>query len=258
MNRRRLLGTVATVAAVASTAGCLGAGRSKPEETNLDVTDVTIRPELVAMDSPDSIGTFGDRDEQFLLATVEGGEEPTPGYDEIEFDADETYAPLSETPGESRQPWNRDAKYDGDAGWVAFRLPKPLDATDAALTWPGGEHALDDGQAEMLARQPADFEIDSFEAPDSATGGEEVTATLVVENVGSVAGTFVGAVNRVGPLIAYAPVEAITLDVPAGETATWEYTYELDGSDDAAGRELRLNVNWRGGSQWVTVDVDQP
>lgn len=254
MNRRRLL---ATTAALASTAGCLGIGNSKPEATNLDVTDVTVTPELVAMNSPDSIGTYGDRDEQFMFATVEGGETPTPEYDEIEFEADETYAPMDAPPGENPFLRGWDAQYEGtDAGWVGFRLPKPLDATDAAITWPGGEHALDDGQAEVLAREPVDFEIDSFEAPDSAAGGEGVTTTLTVENVGSVAGTFVGAVNRVGPLIAYTPVEAITLDVPAGETATWEYTYKLDDSDDVAGRELQLNVNWRGGSQWITVDVE--
>ncbi len=270
MNRRRLLAALA----VPSVAGCLGGGSPDPgtttdddatttdttttdatsttAESDASVSDVAVLPELAVMDSPDSISTTGDRDEQFFVATVADGGSLDVGAFELDLNG-ETYPATTEI-GYGSRIWGRGLAYRADdgEGWLAFRLPKPLSADAATLTWPGGQHALREDALERLALPPTTFEVREFTAPDSASPGDTVTATLTVANVGDADGTFVGALDRVGPMVAHAPAAAISLDVATGATATWEFVHDLDVSGDGG---MELQLDWRGGSLDRTTDV---
>lgn len=275
MNRRRLLAALAA----APVAGCLG--RSDPDDgatptttgttarttstttrttttrvPDASVDGVTVTPELVAMNSPDSIATTGDRDEQFVVAAVSAAESPRPDRDAFALDVDgETRAPTTDV-GYGTRLWERGLPYGEERdGWLAFRLPKPLDADDVTLSWPAGEHALDADALARLNRPPTTFEVREFAVPDAAAPGDTVTATLTVANVGDADGTFVGALDRVGPMVAHAPAAAISLDAAAGATATWEYTHTLDHVGDADDVRMKLLLDWRDGSLSRTTKV---
>jgi len=282
MNRRRYLGSAASALGLA-VAGCLERGgaaasgatgtddgttsdETTPEGTTfagVEVSDVTVTPELVAMNSPDSIGTYGDRDEQYVVATVSADVSNAPEYGAFELDVDGTaHAADGDVGGMSGRLWEFEAAYGVDAaaeGWVAFTVPKPLDTESAAISWPGGDHALDPSAVDRLSRPPTALEIREFAAPESVEVGEEASLSVTVENVGDVGGTFVGALNRVGPWVAYAPQAALSLDVPAGETATWEYGHtpnerHVDHDDEAL--SMRFHLDWRGERKTREVEIE--
>jgi hypothetical protein len=280
MRRRRLLGAVA--AGFGASAGCLdrvrrGVDPSTDETTTADATEdrpsyaaltverATATPEYVASNSPDSVGTYGDRGEQYVIASVAAEGTPAPPPSEFALAAGgETFAPDGDVGGMGERLWNYDGAYGREgaaAGWIAFEVPKPLDAEDAAITWPGGEYALDDRAVERLSQPPTDFEVKGFDAPETMELDETVTATLTVENVGDADGRFVAAVNRTGPRIAYTPEATLSLDVPAGETATWEYESGpgdryADPADGAEGQTMIVRLQWRDGSLSREIEVE--
>jgi hypothetical protein len=289
MNRRRYLGSAANVLGIAA-AGCLERGGPADDSTRrgdepttddnettaegttfsgVEIGDVTVTPELVAMNSPDSIGTFGGRDEQYVMATVSSRGSNIPEYGALELDAGGTaYAADEDAGGTNGYLWEFESPYrsrygdDGATrGWAVFPVPKPLDTETAAITWPGGERPLDSDAVDYLARPPTEFEIREFAAPDSVDVGEEATVSVTVENAGDVDGTFVGALNRVGPWVAYAPQAAISLDVPTGDTATWEYSHTPDErhvDHDDESLTMRFNLDWRGErvTREITVETE--
>lgn len=280
MRRRCLIGALA--AGLGAFGGCLDrAGRASDatatDETTTDgttddgaypgltVDSLGVTPEYVASNSPDSIGTYGDRGEQYVIAAVSAEGSPPPPLSEFALTAGgETFAPDDDVGGMGERLWDYDRPYGRDgvtAGWVAFEVPKPLDADRAAMTWTGGEYALDTAAVERLSRPPTDFEVREFDAPDSMALDEMVTATLTVENVGDANGTFVAAVNRTGPRIAYTPEATLSLAVPAGETATWEYESGpgdryADPADAADGQTMIVRVRWRDGSLSREIEVE--
>lgn len=269
--RRRFLGTVA--AGLSGGAGCLdrgvsGSGTSptpsgrpdesetEPERPDADVTvrDVTVRPEVVALKTPDSIGPYGGRGDQFLLARVAAAGEDPPMRDEFAFEVDgETFAPTTTVDGirirQLRVEGGRADPYESGAGWLVFQCPKPVDANGAALTWPGGEHVLAEGVTAGLGREPASFEVTAFDVPESVETGETVPIGLTVANVSDSDGTFVAGLNRAGGGVAHSPETALAVDVPAGESATWEYRYP-DGD------YLSFVLHWRGGRLIHEVAVE--
>jgi hypothetical protein len=264
--RRRTLRALGATAAIASAAGCLSGdspGEPSPNDRNgtddaedgtetggddVTVGSVGVRPELVTLNSPDSYGTYGSRSSQWVVVelAVETPDDHPPASFAVEAGG-ETFQAVTDV-GEGN---GFLAAFDGaygrrgnGEGWLAARLPKPLGAESATLTWDGGAYEFDGSVLERLRRRPATFEV-SFDAPASATVGETVTATVTAENAGDVDGTFVGALNRVGPLVAYAPEAAVVLEVGAGETERWTFSHDLDESLE--GREdpkMRLHLLW--------------
>jgi len=206
-------------------------------------------PELVALNSPDSFGVYGDRDEQFVVGRLNAGGGAAPAVEDIALAVDgETYSVETEI---GYGPWalfDYDGPYDpadGAQGWVLVSVPNPLDADDAALTWPGGEAAVPESERAKLSRPPTDFAVRSFDAPEAVDEGEGVEATLTVANTGDTDGVFVAAVNRSGPRVAYAPESAVQLSVPAGETRTWTYEHTVEWEDMETERPMRVHVRWR-------------
>ena len=85
--------------------------------------------------------------------------------------------------------------------------------------------------------------------------GLGVTAAVKAENTGDVDGTFVGALNRVGPDVAYAPEAAIVLGVPSGESASWEFEHDLKFRyENREDPRMRLYLLWN--DENVTREVD--
>ena len=211
------------------------------------VTEAFAAPELVAPNSPDSFGVDGRT-----------GSNAPPAVEDVALTASgDSFTATTDVGYGTYALFDRGGAYrpsDDPRGWVVFRLPKPLDATDATVSWPAGEYALDGDLVGSLSRPPTTFEVRAFEAPAAAEFGDTVTATVRVANTGDVDGTFVAAVNRVGPLIAYAPAAAVRLPVPAGETVAWRYEHTIDHTP-AEDRPMRIHLLWRDGdlSRQVTV-----
>lgn len=264
--RRRTLRALGASLAGAALAGCSsrgdpdGDGADDDRETDVTVRDAAVLPEVVAPDSPDSVRTYGGRDEQFVGVELEVGSPDDHPPESFAVSAAgeeyETFATIGDWGGpgfgDPYDPANR-----GEAtGWLAARLPKPLGADAARLVWDGGEYGLPETVLEDLNRPPADWTV-GFEAPESVAVGEELTLRLTVENVADVEGTFVAGLNRVGPRIAYAPETEVHLEVDAGETARWEYDYRVDPAvaemDDPF---VRFLLRWRDGSPAREVDVE--
>ncbi|SIR48104.1 hypothetical protein SAMN05421858_2429 [Haladaptatus litoreus] len=64
------------------------------DTASVTVDNVRATPTVVAPNSPDSIGTIGERDEQFVLATVASDGKPLPNQDEVTLEtAADTYTP---------------------------------------------------------------------------------------------------------------------------------------------------------------------
>lgn len=270
MRRRTLLG--AAGAGLGALAGCLdriagggvgtGNGTGTDEESAgirvLDALGVTATPEVITMDD-DSIDVTGERDEQFLIAPVGTDEDVAPAVAEFALETgSESYRPPEDLT-RTRSLWNYERPYDperSDTGWIAFALPNPLPVEEgsAAITWPGGEYALDDANVAELARPPADFEVREFAAPATVENPETVALSLTVGNASEAAGTFVAALNRVGPRVAYTPEATVRLDLDPGETAVWEHEYRVSTTGDDA--EVRFHLHWRGGDETREVAVE--
>lgn len=262
--RREVLGGLAATAGAAAVAGCQTiVGESEPDDepkVEIGVEDATVRPGVVALNSPDSYGVFGGRDEQFLVAEVDVDtpEAVEPSDLVVETDGSEFDTTVAVGRAEGRLAEFGDAygTTDDGTGWIAARLPKPLEAEEAALAWNGGEYALEESTLERLNRPPTDFDV-VLGAPKTASVGDEVTVTVSLVNTGDVDGTFVAALNRVGPRVAYAPETGVVLPVEAGEYLEWEYTYALDDPEVAEMDDpsVRFHLPWRDGKRSREIDV---
>ncbi|WP_436929987.1 hypothetical protein [Halosimplex halobium] len=216
-------------------------------------------PELAAPSSPDSFGVYGDRDEQYVVALLDGRGGTDPLAEDIELVAGgESYAARVDV---GRQWWalfdygEPYSPVDEPEGWVVFRVPNPLDADAATITWPGGERALTGEAVAALARPPASFAVQSFAAPETADPGETIRLSVTVENTASIDGTFVAALNRSAPL--YAPEATARLPVPAGGTATWDHEHTVSERGPSEPHTLRFGLYWRDGSMDRTVRVGE-
>ena len=277
--RRRTLRALGATALGASIAGC-SSGDDAPtddpgDEENDDsptdegddersdgvtVQSVAVRPEVVTLNTPDSYGVYGGRSSQYVVAEVAVASPDDHPLESFAVETGgETYDTTSVGPGQENAflaglGGAYRVRGNDSSGWLAFSLPKPLEAETATLTWEGASHEFGEAALERLRRPPASFDV-RFEAPDTVTPGETVTAAVTAENTGDVDGTFVGALNRVGPRIAYAPEAAIVLDVPGGESASWEFEHDLEFRyENREDPRMRLHLLWN--DENVTREVD--
>ncbi|WP_168216266.1 hypothetical protein [Halorussus halobius] len=284
MRRRRLLALSGSL--LAGSAGCLSA--SAPEApatrdattteatttaesattdastTTAEPADVSVsldalQPAMVTMTSPDSIGVRDD-DRQYLLVDVStsgDGEPPDPESFAVRFDGTD-YGPESVD-----EPWRfwrfedgGEAFYDPDSGegLLLFELPASAGSDDAApaLTWPGGEWRPDGTvRRRLLAPEPS-LSV-TVDAPESVEPHESPTVSVTVENAGDVPGRFVAGLNRTGPMVAYTPIERVSVAVAAGESETWEHADALSAGDDPDERvgdgesDMTYHLDWAGG-----------
>lgn len=88
----------------------------------------------------------------------------------------------------------------------------------------GGEETTGDDDNEEPTG-PASYEIASVDHPDEVRIGEEHTSTVRVENTGGEDGAFTGTLEaRFEGSEQWTEIEEVRVEVPGGETATWEST----------------------------------
>jgi len=267
MRRRDLLGTLAGLPA-AGLAGCLGSDSGGGGETttgtppggdttteptttlsttepptatptatpagSVSVAVDALQPGVVALNTADSIGVTGTGF-QYLFLAVEA-ESPAPEPSEFAFRLEDDHDPTG-SDDLPRRWWlirrTDETLYDADrrAGLVVFELPNAASDADPALTWPGGEWRPDGRLRERLVTfdPPMSVELDGSETLEP---GEEPTLSVTATNEGDVPGRFLAGLNRVGPSVAYTPVQRVSFPVGAGATETVTVT---DDSIDVGG-----------------------
>ncbi|SFG15239.1 hypothetical protein SAMN04488063_1587 [Halopelagius inordinatus] len=230
-------------------------------ETTVAFRRVEVTPAVVSPNSPDSIGTVGERDEQFLVVTL-SDDEPFPEKSEFALAAgDATYDPVADDEGGrfTNGIWDYGEYRNVPENVLVFSLPKPLDAESVELRWSDGSEPLGESALDALNRPPTEFDAE-LTAPDSVAGGEQATVTVTVENVGDAPGTFVGALNRQGPEIAYMPVESVSLELDAGETNEWTHRYRPETYYETDDPKATFSLAWREDrlSATIAVGTDSP
>jgi len=272
MHRRDAL--VGTAGVVAALAGCLSdEGSPGGDDSDTDGTDGraetaddpridgveldTLLPGVVETTSPDSVGVRGDADSQYLYLNVTVAEDadPIPG-DDFTFalgGRDHGRATYDHEFEHWRSGDGSGYSSDTGTGWLLFELPEaPDDPGACALQWPGGEWAAGESLRERLVAPIPDTSV-SVTVPETLAVGDQPTLSVTIANEGEYPVDVPLAVNRVGPRIAYAPLNAARITVPAGETTTWEWT---DGGVDFASEEdsATYHVHWHEDS--VSGDVE--
>jgi len=221
---------------------------------DVTVESLELQYGVVVPSTPDSIGVDRVGTPHVLAAVDVDGELP-PSEFAVEV-GDRSFEP-TEIERLYRTSWGGEGYYGGSGrGLLAFELAVGASG-DARLTWPGGERRLDAAAAARLDRGPPDFSA-SFDLPDTHEGTEAPTVEIEVKNEGDAPARFLGALNRTGPLVAYAPVARVSGLVEAGATATlsvddrWsgtpagegdgesDVTYHLHYGETATSADVRL------------------
>ncbi|MFC6988297.1 hypothetical protein ACFQJD_05430 [Haloplanus sp. GCM10025708] len=125
-----------------------------------------------------------------------------------------------------------------------YAVPTDPAPERAALVWrpnagPTVRWALDSAAVRALGAAP-EFSVESFTAPETATGSELET-TLTVRNAGERDGRFLAEVGDA----AMSDQPEFALDVPAGETATGRPTVSAHFDDD----EVTVVLRWENGTK---------
>lgn len=273
MHRRRLL---ALCGSFLAGAGCTSLGGDTAPETDtvtpipdediesatptdaptefgtVEIASVAVQPGVVGPDSPDSIGVFDDAG-QYLVVTVDA-EQPAPSTDSFAFRFDgDTQTPTEFVNGLYRNgSWS--VRYADGRGPLVFELAETGDASDARLSWPGGEWTPPQAVRERLEAPLPAFSA-TLDGPQTVTKGDEPRLTVTVTNEGERAGRFAFALNQSGPRIAYAPVASISGTLAAGGETIREFaaaspylasppreaTYLLDGPGTRSDTHLTIS-----------------
>lgn len=219
-------------------------------EPPLAVEDVRVQSSFLRMTTPDSADVSAPEETQFVFADVRVTESaaPAPPQDAFSLAVDDRRFEGTLVPGAARNRWDlywQGPTYDPDereTGWVAFEVPDPLDADDAALTYEFEgrtfSESLNDESIESFAEPSAEFELVGFDYPDSVERYESFDVSVGVENVGEGDGVFRAVLNQTHPTYAPYPVE---VTVPGGERREWAKTFSLrvpEGADIAAAFRL--------------------
>ena len=207
------------------------------------ITDSVVTPGVV-VPGTDSIDVQ-PADGQFLVLTavVEGSRTDRAAFS-LRFDGS-TYSPETFRNGLYRDgEWGR--QFTEAGGPLVFDLPETGAASDARLSWPGGEWTPPEAVRARLEAPLPSFDV-ALDAPERVTEPATTTLEITVTNTGDTAGRYVLALNRTGPRVAYAPAgrfdgelqpgktESITLDGKSpyvDDTEPREVTYHLRAPDD--------------------------
>lgn len=164
--------------------------------------------------------TIAASDEQFVrVDVVTPGEGPD--RDDFRLSVGDTTHSPADVSRFYPTAWGDRERYEAgrDRGVLAFRVDPPSSPRPVSLSWPGGEWRADEALAARIARgpQPTTAELD---VPAEHGGSEAPPVDVRITNEGEATGRFIGALNRSGPLVAYAPVEHLSVLLEPGETRT--------------------------------------
>lgn len=279
MQRRAVI--VSAAGTFATLAGCLDTRRSdlgsatpttEPTETadvpstatdtptpSADVTieSVHLQYGVVTPTSPDSIGVSNTDTPYLVLSVRVNGALSWEGFGLQMGEVSYTPSRLDRL---YRTSWGDDHWYElgRTQGLVLFEAPSNP-TTRLRVTWPGGEHPIDDDIVARLKTPTPQFSA-SLDVPSSHEHDTAPPVTIEVTNEEETVSRFLGALNRVGPRIAYAPVTRLSRLVPPGDTVaisvsdSWtgmpsadsigdgkpDVTYHLDFAGGEDSGEIRL------------------
>lgn len=244
--RRRYLGAVSL--GIAGLAGCLSesdgpggdgdatttdgttARPDSPDDEPVMVSNPVVRKRATHYSWPGSTGVLAPTDEQFVVASVAGPESADLPAFTLEA-GDEEFSPGVDVAHRNGTfAGRRDGSVlenDGTSGYLAFRVPSPLDVDDARIVRDdaAGPTPLADDELATLTRPAATFELDTLDLPDAVERPDPVDVSLSVTNVADVDGRFLAGLHW--------PTEGIADDdettvlertVAAGETTTFSLT----------------------------------
>lgn len=205
------------------------------ERSGVAVRDPIVRKAVTHYAWPASTQILAPEDEQFVVATVEGPEETAPPEFTLEA-GDREFSPGVDVPGRyGAQFAGREGgsvlKNDHARGYLAFRVPSPLDVDDARIVRDdgGSPTPLPDRELARLGRQAPEFELESLAVPDSVDRPEQVEVSLTVRNVADVPGRFLAGLHW--PTAAIADDDETTVlrrSVGAGETTSFSLTLRTE------------------------------
>ncbi len=196
------------------------------------ISVLALQPALVKIDT--DVARFSGSDStQYLYLHFEFTDKKPPAHEDLTFQFDgESHEPIARTHSILNSYGAQYTKRRGK-GWVLFELPASGDGNNARLHWPNGEWTPPSALRNRLVTPhpplSADVSIEEAIAPGSVP-----TITVEVTNEGSIAGRFVGALNRSGPEATAMPVGEVTELVPAGESKTIEVTESNESFDVSA------------------------
>lgn len=226
----------------------------------VEVSLEAVQPGVVELISPDSVGVH-DTDRQFVSVQVDtAGVAPPRDAFALQFDG-VAYPPADLDDYRLYREYGDSTGYTDDrgSGWLLFELPPTGDASAAAVTWPGGRFTLPETARRQLSTSAPSLSV-AFSGPDTAAVGDAPPLSVEVTNESDVPGQFVAGLNRTGPLVAYIPVTALSVLVPAGETVP--VTPETDALDDPGGAALgddepdvTYTLAWAGGDAEVAIPM---
>lgn len=189
--------------------------RSRSPSADVTVERVRLQYGVVTPTSPDSIG-ISDSRVPYLVARVRV-DGPLARDDFALAVGDDRYGPAT-VDRLYRTAWGDDRRYgqSHDGGLLLFEPPSRAPAGDLRLTWPGGERPIDGAIRDRLGRGPPALSA-ALDVPTTHAGGEAPPVGIEVTNEEETPARFLGALNRIGPRVAHAPVARVTELLPAGE-----------------------------------------
>jgi len=213
---------------------------------------------VVVPNSPDSIG-LSNPGTPYLIARV-AVDGDLPRSDFTLAIGDERYDP-ARLDRYYRTDWGEYGWYERGrpGGLLLFDLSTADPDGDARLTWPGGEYGVDGELGPRLAAGTPEFSA-SLSVPETHEGLDAPPVGIEVTNGDDVPRRFLGALNRIGPLIAYTPVARVSEMVPAGETVTMTVDDEWSGmpSDDRIGDgepDVTYRFHYAGGEAVADIRI---
>lgn len=203
---------------------------------SVTITKMQAERSIVVLDNYSHTEVVTEADAQYLVVSMTT-KDPIDGDDaarnaiELEVDG-ETHSVAEHTfpPAE-------------DGGFnLAFRLPLTLEVTEARIVWNGNDGEtlatwqVPDGTLLQL-NNPPEFEVVSFNVPETATPFESFDVTVEVENTGEGDGTFVAELG----LTSRSNQSTFRLDVPKGERVTGTEEKQVAGE---AGETDTMVLDW--------------
>ncbi|MCJ0618428.1 hypothetical protein JZX76_02480 [Haloarcula hispanica] len=205
---------------------------------SVTVTDAVVAPGVV-IPRTDSISVEPTGGQFLVLTTTIEGSGVDRGAFSLRFDG-ATYSPETFRNGLYRDgEWGR--QFTEAGGPLVFDLPETGSASDARLSWPGGEWTMPKTVQNRLEAPLPSFDV-TLDGPERVTEPAMPTLEITVTNTGDTAGRYVLALNRTGPRVAYAPVGRFDRVLEPGETAGITHDAKTPYVDDTEPREVTYHL----------------
>lgn len=226
------------------------------EPPDVTVQSLHLQYGVVVPDSPDSIG-ISNPDTPYVTAEIAvDGDLPRSAF--TLAIGDESYDPTT-LDRFYRTDWGDDRWYERGRpdGLLLFELQSGDYGGDVGLTWPGGRRGIEASVIPRLAAGAPGFSA-ALSVPETHDSRDAPPVDIEVTNEEDVPRRFLGALNRVGPRIAFAPIARPNGMVPPGESVTLTVDDDWTGlpSDERIGdgdSDVTYHLHYPGGTDSAEI-----